>query len=389
MKKLICLTLILSLLAVPALAEPLLLGETLKEGEFNLTLRSAGVADEWNSETSQTHAWIVLDVTAQAFDTKPVDLNGALSATLTYQGKYAYDAALEFETNELEPLVALPGKLVFRVPLLVAQADPSELEYVLTCAGTKHPVSLRYAPAAGGDAQSMFFDQPEDAILYFADCVAQGDFLGALSAMAASSVAEAFQFSVYTQRIMSIQPLSVMDLPSDYPGYVALNRIGELEQMSRQLFGLIQSLLIDPGMVDGNMRDLKDGKIDVTENRTMSLEEYIALLDPARLKGLSVQAIYCLDNEQSHSESYQKGIQRAGAVYGHANSKDFLMVYGLDGQLYQHTCTVVQFEKGWQIMYLNSNLLAMSSFGGAMFTTEDEIQAVEASGDYVKLYPKA
>lgn len=389
MKKLICLTLILSLLAAPALAEPLLLGETLKEGDFNLTLRSAGVADERNKETSQTHAWIVLDVTAQTFDTNPLDLNGALSATLTYQGKYAYEAALEFETSELEPLVALPGNLVFRVPLLVAQADPSELEYVLTCAGTKYPVSLRYAPATGGDAQSMFFDQPEDAILYFADRVAQGDFLGALSTSAASSMAEAFQFAANTQRINAITPASFMSLPSDYPGYVALNRMGELDQMRRQLFGLIQSLLIDPGMPDGMPRALKDGLFEVTENRTMSLEEYIALLDPARLKGLSIQAIYCLDGYQYHSESYQKYLQKAGAVYGYATSKDFLMVYALGGQLYGHACTLAQFEKGWQITYLHSNLLGTSSLGGASFATEEEIQAVEDSGDFVKVYPKA
>jgi hypothetical protein len=389
MKKLICLTLLLCLLASPALAEPLRLGETLKEGDFSLTLRSAGVTDEWNNETSQTHAWIVLDVTAQTFDTKPVDLNGALSATLTYQGKYGYDAALEFEPTELEPLVALPGKLVFRVPLLVAQADPSELEFVLVYAGTKHPVSLRYAPATGGDLTSVFFDQPEDAILYFVDCVAKGDFMGALGTSAASSMAEAFQFAANTQRINAITPASLMSLPSDYPGYVALNRMGELDQMRRELLGLIQSLLIDPGMPDGMPRALKDGLFEVTENRTMSHEEYIALLDPARLKGLSIQAIYCLDGYQDHSESYQKYLQKVGAVYGYATSKDFLMVYALDSQLYWHACTLAQFEKGWQITYLHSNLVGTSSLGGASFVTEEEIQAMEASGDYVKVYPKA
>ena len=389
MKKLIWLTLLLCLLASPALAESLRPGETLREGDFNLTLRSAGVTDAWNNETSQTHAWIVLDVTAQNFGENPLDPNSVLSATLTYQGKYSYDAELEFETNELEPLVEIPGKLVFRVPLLVAQADPSELEFALIYAGKKHPVSLRYAPARGGDPTSVFFDQPEDAVLYFVDCVAKGDFMGALSTSAASSMAEAYQFAANTQRITAIMPTSYMSLPSDYPGYVALNRMGELDLMRRELVGLIQSLLIDPGMPDGLTRALNDGLFEVTKNRTMSLEEYIALLDPARLKELSIQAIYCLDGYEYHSESYQKYLQTVGALYGYTTSKDFLMIYALDGQLYYHACTLAQFEKGWQITYLHSNLIGTSSFGGASFATEEEIQAVEASGDYVKVYPKA
>jgi hypothetical protein len=389
MRKLICLTLILSLLAAPALAQPLLLGETLKEGDFNLTLRTAGVTDEWNKQTSQTHAWIVLDVTAQTFDTNPMDLSGALSATLTYQGKYAYDAALEFETNELEPLVALPGKLVFRVPLLVAEADPSELEYVLTCAGTKHPVSLRYAPAADGDLANIFFDQPEDAILFFIDHIAQGDFMGALSASAAGSVAKDYQMAPLVERLQSVAWSMVMPLPSNYPNYVMLNRLGALDSLWRQSVGLIVSLLINPEMVDGKLRILKDGLFDVTENQTMSIDEYIALLDPAQLKALNVQAIYLLDSDLYHSESNQESLQRSSAIYGNTTSKEFLMIYEFNGRLYQHTCKMVQYEKGWQIGALYSSLLNANPYGGASFITEDEIQTLVASGDYVKVYPKA
>lgn len=388
MKKWICCVLILAFLTASAVAESLRTGETLKEGDLNLTLRSASVTDEWNGQTSATHAWIVVELTAQTFTTEPVDLSDALSATVTFQGKYVYDAALEFETDELEPLVELPGRLVFRVPLLVARTDPSELAFAITCAGISHPVALRYAPAADGDFKSVFFDQPEDAILFFVDHVKQGDFMGALNATAAGSIAEAYQYAAYVERMKSIQPSSTMTLPSDYPSYVALNRLGALDSMRRQMVWMIQSLLIGPEMNDGSPRFFSGDQINITDSRTMTIDEYILQLDPSRLQGLTVRAIYCLDSDLYHSERNQENIRKSGAIFGYSASKDFLMIYEFDGRLYQHACTMVQFEKGWQIYGLYSILLNTNSFGGATYATEADVQALEASGDYLKVYPK-
>jgi hypothetical protein len=389
MKKLICLILLLALAAAPALAETPGFGEPLKEGDLTVTLQSASVLDTWAGETSATHAWIVVELTAQTFATQPVALPDALQATLTYQGKYAYDAALEFGEEELEPLVALPGKLVFRVPLLVAQADPAELQFAITCAGVQHPVALDYAPVPDASAQGTFFDQPEDAILFLVDHVKQGDFAGALNAGAAGSMAEAYQFGPFLERIMCVSSAITMPLPSSYESYVELNRMSARDSLRRQLTGMIQSLLIDPGFVDGTLRRIKDSQFNVTQSRTMTVDEYIRQLDPARLKDLTVQAIYRLNSDAYNSEQNKKNIQRTGAVYGFTASQDFVMVYELSGQFYLHTCTAVRFEKGWQIMYLNSALLATSSLGGAAFATEADAQALETSGDYVKVYPQS
>ena len=350
-------------------------------------LRGAQVVTEWNGETSATHAWIVLDLTAQTFSTQSVPLSD-LSARLTYQGKYAYDASAEFDADQLEPLVVLPGRFVFRVPLLVAQQDPSALSCELTDAGQSVPVALSYAPAAGL-SEAVFFDAPEDAVVHFSDCLRRGDFAGALDVTAAGAMAEGYKLSDMLVRLGVLTPSLPMLLPSEYPGYIALTRIGQLNQLRSQLVWLVESLLIDPKITDMNMRPIRDGVLEIADGQTITVDEYLTRLDPARLEGLKLLAVYCLNNGPYRSEMNQKNIKRRGVSFGYTDEKEFLSVYMLDGRLYSHACTAVRFEKGWQIMYLYGPIQGTNSLGGASSVSVEEASALMASGDYLMVYPKA
>jgi hypothetical protein len=313
MKRAVCLVLLLALLAIPALAEPIIFGEALSAGDLNVTLTGTSVEDEWHGASSDTHAWIVVSLTAQSFATEPVNLHDALSGTLTFLDKYAYDAELEFDSFDLEPLVLLTGRLVFRVPLMVARADASELKLMVTWAGIPHPAELKFTHTAP-DGGSAYFGEQEDAVLHFLNCLKDQDFEGALRAAASDSVAEGYDYEAMINRIQCVSPLMAMPLPSDYAPYAALNAEAFKAQTRRQMVSLVQSLLVAPDFVDGLTHPLMDGEVEIESGHKATLGELKKHLDPARLSGLEIRGVYRVDSEVFCSEANRANIKKQGAI---------------------------------------------------------------------------
>ena len=91
-----------------------------------------------------------------------------------------------------------------------------------------------------------------------------------------------------------------------------------------------------------------------------------ALLDPARLSGLSLTELYRYDAEIEHGERTQENYARWGAIYGYSELKNYAAVYALDGREYVHPYMVARYADGWKIIALNSVILGMNIYGEAI-----------------------
>jgi hypothetical protein len=238
-----------------------------------------------------------------------------------------------------------------------------------------------------GLSAPLFFDAPQEAVLYFADCVAQGDFVGALRASAGASVAAHYDLQAMIERARALSFGLTPRYPSAYANYITLNALDVTPAFQMYLF--LVSLLVDPNLADGLPRALTDDNmLPITEDLSMSLEDFVAAFDPARLQGLTIERVFLYQPESLSSESYQKILSGNFKIYGYTDAKDLLAVYSLNGRLFTHTYMAVQYADGWQLFRLGSPLIPTDfSPGAATPVTEADVRELEQSGDYAPLYP--
>jgi hypothetical protein len=239
--------------------------------------------------------------------------------------------------------------------------------------------------------QPLFFEKPEDAIVYFAQRIAMGDFSGALNAMADRAMAEKYDLGGQINRLRAVIPTLTMPFPSgQYDAYLLLNTVMARAANARGLYGFITSLLI------GNAFDLSamhtvdaDGKLVIAAGKSVTPEEYVRLYDPQRLEKLLLRKVYLLNSQIYLSERYQENIKVGGAVSGYTDRKEFAAFYDLDGERFYHTCTVGLFEKGWQILSLNAAVIGTPTYGNASFIGEAKDTDFINEEDYLLVYDSA
>ncbi|NLF27836.1 MAG: hypothetical protein GX592_08045 [Clostridiales bacterium] len=389
MKKAAALVLVLALLFSCASAQAVAVGGGVENPDaLSLSLDKAYVAETWRGEESSTHDWIVLEVTIANFATEALSLDEQLSASLVYGGKYAFEAERIFELAELGPLVRVSGALVFKVPKMVAEAEPAELDVTLALNGDSHPVALDYRAAAVSEIgiPDAYFESPEEAIAYFAECVKNQNLLGALGATCARPAAVNFDLAAAVERVGTYMPAATTDmwLPSEYEAYVPFNTLTALE--TRRLFNFVTALLAGGRPLTGTTLAQLDSstgafKEDGSALSGLTAEQMIDMLDPARLSGLELREVCRYEGGAALTENYQKGTLANGMVYGFGGCRDYLAIYELDGQRYAHTCMIVRYPQGWKIFRLFSYLL------GADFPSEvvraEEFGANLAEPDWV------
>lgn len=135
-------------------------------------LMCSGRVTHMNRPPAGTHRWIAVGLQIVNYQKDELDLQDVLSATLSYGGKYLFETGPVFTPQVLKPLVRSTGYLVFRVPNLVAEAELIEPTISIDCAGTNYKLKLMYRSASpGGPGDRLFFDEPQEAALYFMEAI--------------------------------------------------------------------------------------------------------------------------------------------------------------------------------------------------------------------------
>lgn len=341
-------------------------GTILREGAFEVTLGATGVYEEWQGEASDTHAWIAMEATVLNYRHEALEIEKLISATLRYEGGYDFPGEMAFPLTTIDPLVRVTGQIVFRVPLLVAGAEPSKVTLLLEIGGENYELSPDYdAVSVAASGRDLFFETPEAAIEAFGAAVRNADFEGALSCMDANVSARGYDFSAQVTRMGGYQPNLEMPLPA---AFASVNATILRGRYAFQLYSFLTSLLIGPDFVDGQRKefDREAGALLLADGTLLPLEEMTALLDPARLSGLSLTELYRYDAEIEHGERTQENYARWGAIYGYSELKNYAAVYALDGREYVHPYMVARYADGWKIIALNSVILGMNIYGEAI-----------------------
>jgi hypothetical protein len=239
--------------------------------------------------------------------------------------------------------------------------------------------------------QPLFFEKPEDAIVYFAQRIAQGDFSGALNTMADMAMAEKYDLTGQINRLRAVIPTLTMPFPSgEFEAYLPLSAVMARAANARGLYGFITSLLIGNGFDLSVMHIVDaDGKLAIAAGKSVTPEEYVRLYDPQRLEKLLLRKVYLLNSQIYLSERYQENIKVGGAVSGYTDRKEFAAFYDLDGERFYHTCTVGLFEKGWQILSLNAAMIGTPTYGNASFIGEAKDTDFINEEDYLLVYDSA
>jgi hypothetical protein len=231
------------------------------------------------------------------------------------------------------------------------------------------------------------FESPEDALIFFAQKVSEGDLEATLSAMDAKAAAENGDYRALAELIQAIMPSSSLILPEEYAEYVPLNESRIRAQQGQQLYGFVLSLLVPEYTSQNTPLMIKDGMIQFPGGGgSMSLDDFIARLNPKNLSTLTLRQIFRLNSARYLSVTTQTYLKKQGAIFGFNEQIDMLAIYELNGQLYRHACTAVERHGGWQLSGLNSPIIGTDAMGSAEPITQEEADALLHSDDYLLFY---
>ncbi len=118
-------------------------------GVFECTLGDMTLSAERNGMTKDQHKWLYLDMSLMNWTVEDKPLAQTVSAVLTWQGNYKFQAEIVCDRTVIQPLVSATGKLVFELPDIVCQADEETLTLTLTADGQQTVAPFR-CPADEG-----------------------------------------------------------------------------------------------------------------------------------------------------------------------------------------------------------------------------------------------
>lgn len=380
MKRLLIMMLAFLMLMGTALGDTLEIGSLVENPDgLSVSVDRAYSTDELDGEESITHSWIVVELTATNYSTNDISIKNQLSARMVYGGKYAFDGETDFAVDVFEPLVRLNGRIIFRVPKLVLEAEPEDISVTLKIAGEGHHLLLSYKRARAIDSSmpDYYFNTPEEAIVFFAESVQAADFTEAMGTFDAQAIAENVDFRQYMNIYTSYAITNPFTLPDDYEAYIPLNMMGNLpdQQMKYFIGGLLS-----PIPLSINRLHVQDGNFQYKlseENKTLSLEDWTAEMNPDRLSDLQLQRIYrYVPDVDDQYNLFRTRMQRA-LIFGYQDEKDYVAVYSFEGKDYAQPFTLAKYEEGWKIRYLNSNYLRFAPYEPIIPLEEAELDHEE------------
>jgi hypothetical protein len=203
---------------------------------------------------------------------------------------------------------------------------------------------------------------PEEVMTQFTEYIKNNDFESALNLFAINHRAENFDFNGYLYRLQSFIPWNSM-APAEYEPYSVLNKAFLLRNASNQIKGFVYSLLFPEHINEGTIL------INKIEEENWDI---LNLLDPSRLSNLRFIRTDLVAPEIQLSERHQNNVKAMGDIFGFLDQKDYYVLYEFEGKNYWGSFTIGEYEEGWQINYLNSNLGGGDILGCVKEITEEE-----------------
>jgi hypothetical protein len=189
------------------------------------------------------------------------------------------------------------------------------------------------------------FETPEAAIKHFVERLAANDLAGAFEACAINE-GDCFNYEAYSRRLQAMQPLTSLS-PSRYPLFAQINRISNLNWLSRQVKMMLYSLLTDL-----NENEMSGQTIINPDDKRIS--SFINSCDSRKISGLTVVKIK-LPTAVMNSERARKNAVAQAKCYDADDSTERIILYKLNESYYLGGMYLLKYGKYWRISSLNSN----------------------------------
>ncbi len=209
------------------------------------------------------------------------------------------------------------------------------------------------------------FSTPEAAIEHFVGAVTDNDLEGALEACAIYAYGTDFDFHQYSDRLSVIMP-GAAPAPAEYDMFADLNQLQQAATMGNYIRYFCYSFFIDEDL----SMPIVLGESDI------SIEDFMAAVDPAQLHSLEIVRMDEPMPEVLHSETNTSNFDRQAASYGADGMTEMVVLYDLNGQLYCGGFGLLNYGGDWKICRLNSMLAGQPAYGTVAPITESEYQSV-------------
>jgi hypothetical protein len=228
----------------------------------------------------------------------------------------------------------------------------------LSCSGTSATVT------APGQAGSVGFKTPEQAITAFLQGVAQGDIQKTLQACAVNEMSEKFRFDLYTERMGNLFLPAQALSPSDHPFYVELNKMQLSAQIANQVKIIAYSLLSSEKVT---------GSAGIYKMDAERITNFMKDVDPKRLSSLAFQKTGLPDKAGMSSANYLESASKTAAIYGAGESTERVALFSFEQGYYYMGFTLLRYGENWKISSPTS-ALAQIRYGTEALqkTTVDE-----------------
>lgn len=237
-------------------------------------------------------------------------------------------------------------------------ALPWVLVAVLAVVAVVLGVLLGVRSGGAGDSEQQGFATPEEAVEFSTEQIAEGDAAGALTAWATDAQAENLDLVDTLERLRAFTPADTSSLPSDDELFVGLAKTTRAGAAAEQYRRMTISLL------------LPDVDLDSTtplEKGDFSAQDIVDGLDSARLAGLTTQRI----DQVKGPGKLDENLAEAAKLVGADESREYVVLYELDGETYLGGVGVLRYGDDWQIDSLQSSF-AGTAYGSLQAITSEE-----------------
>ncbi len=196
---------------------------------------------------------------------------------------------------------------------------------------------------------SESFSTPEDAIKYFVERLAAGDYEGALSACSINEIAKGYNYKAGVEQRQFIEPIRGESyLPSEYELYVTSNANRLEERILKQMACFTVSFNLPEEfnfLVLGiDSRKLKNGQTP---------DDLIKLLDPAKISGLVLVDIGKLKGHDS--ELFGEMRKKWAEIFGADDIQSREVLYQYNGKFYVGGISVIEYGGRWLIQNMSDS----------------------------------
>lgn len=202
------------------------------------------------------------------------------------------------------------------------------------------------------DNNIITFKTPEDAITFYVQGVAQGDFNKTLQACAIDEMSQNFKFDLLIDRLKAFVPYQALS-PANAPLYVEINKAQLSAQIGNQVKYLVYGLLSSQPVGDGKIIPM-----DLNGANT-----FIKEVDVQKLTQLQVTKIGLPNKSQMATSRYTDLQAKIARVYGADEATERVALFSFGSDYYVVGFSLLRYGDNWKIYSQTSAMANFSSLG--------------------------